>query len=205
MNTPTQTVLTEPSDRRKFLRRMGGLGAAASAVAASRSAFAGSSEFAHRFQLTAEGTVDDFTLVWPAPTLPQLPDGTIIRVRIQFPVNGRDIVEWSTFLAPANAPSQSLAVLTLFHLGVEKIILSDEPTPNFCLAGRVLDNPIIDNPNHSPFGDLTGHAGMIYGGFDKPGNQTTFTLLGGAAAGSHASALRTAYGSLRYRGNCRSF
>lgn len=204
MNSPTQTLLTEPSDRRKFLRRMGGVGAAASLVA-TRSSLAGSSNFAHRFQLTAEGTVDDFSLVWPTPTLPELQDGLIIRVRIRFPVDGRDILEWSTFLAPANAPSQSLAVLTFFHLGVEKIILSDEPTPNFCLAGRVLDNPAIDNAGHSPFGDLTGYAGMIYGGFDKPGNQTTFTLLGGAAAGNHASAVRTAYGSLRFRGNCRSF
>lgn len=204
MNTPTQTVLTEPADRRKFLRRLGGLGAASSFVAA-RSSLAGSSNFAHRFQLNAEGTVDDFTLVWPAPVLPPLQEGLIIRVRIQFPVDGRDILEWSTFLAPASAPSQSLAVLTLYHLGVEKIILSDEPTPNFCLAGRILDNPVVDNPGHSPFGDLTGHAGMIYGGFDKPGNQTNFTLLGGAAAGNHASAIRTAVGSLRFRGNCRSF
>ena len=44
-----------------------------------------------------------------------------------------------------------------------------------------------------------------YGQFDAPGENTTFTLLGGAAAGSHASAVTTANVSLHIQGPWESF
>jgi hypothetical protein len=166
---------------------------------------ADSARYAHRFQLSAAGTVTDFSLVWPAPQVPPLPPGTIIRVRIEFPIDGKDLLGWQTFVAAENVPDQSVFMITLFHLRVDKIGLSEAPASNFGLFGQVIDNPVVDNPDHSPFGDLTGRVGIVYGEFDVPGSSTTFTLLGGAAAGSHATALRTATGSLRIQGPWSSF
>jgi hypothetical protein len=128
-----------------------------------------------------------------------------VRVRIEFPINGHDILEWQTFVASENAPDQPLLVVTLFHMRVDKIGLSETPAPNFGLFGQIIDNPVVDNPNHSPFGDLTGRIGIAYAQFDAPGENTTFTLLGGAACGSHASAVTTANGSLQIGSPWHSF
>ena len=171
----------------------------------SRPAIAGPARYAHRFQLFAEGTVTDFSLVWPAPQIPPLPPGTLVRVRVEFPIHGHDILEFHTFVAAENAPDQPLLIVTLFHMRVDKIGLSETPAPNFGLFGQVIDNPVVDNPDHSPFGDLTGRVAIIYAQFDTPGDNTTFTLLGGASAGSHATALRTATGSLHIQGPWNSF
>jgi hypothetical protein len=166
---------------------------------------ADSARYARRFQLFAEGTVTDFSLVWPTPQIPPLPPGTIVRVRTEFPINGHDILEWQTFVASENAPDQPLLVVTLFHMRVDQIGLSETPSPNFGLFGQIIDNPVVDNPNHSPFGDLTGRIAIAYAQFDAPGENTTFTLLGGAACGSHASAVTTATGSLHIERPWHSF
>ena len=79
-------------------------------------------------------------------------------------------------------PSQPLLVITLLHVRVDKIGRSKIPAPNFGLFGPIIDNPVVDNPDHSPFGDLTGRVEMLYAQFDAPGDNTTFTLFGGAAA-----------------------
>ena len=203
MKTVRQLAPISAPNRRAFLRGLGALGAGGFLV--TQPAIASSAKYAHRFQLSAQGVVTDFSLVWPVPQLPQLPPGTLVSVRIDFPVDGRDILEWQTFLAPENAPDQPLAVITLFHLRVDKIGLSETPAPNLGLFGQVIDNPVVDNPDHSPFGDLTGRIGIIYGQFDAPGDSTTFSLLGGAASGSHATALTTASGSLHIQGPWDSF
>jgi hypothetical protein len=194
---------TTPANRRAFLKGLGALGAGS--LVCSRSALADSARYAHRFQLFAAGTVTDFSLVWPTPQIPPLPPNTIIRVRLEFPLEGRDILKWETFLAADSAPDQPLAIVTLYHLRIDKINLSETPAPNFGLFGQIIDNPIVDNPERSPFGDLTGRIGIIYGQFDAPGDNTTFSLLGGAACGSHASAVPTARGSLDIRGPWSSF
>jgi hypothetical protein len=134
-----------------------------------------------------------------------LPPETLVRIRLEFPIQGHDILEWQTFVAAENAPEEPRLVVTLFHVRVDKIGLSETPAPNFGPFGQVIDNPVVDNPNHSPFGDLTGRVGMVFAQFDAPGNNTTFTLLGGASAGSHASALTTATGSLHIQGPWESF
>jgi hypothetical protein len=166
---------------------------------------ADSARYARRFQLFAEATVTDFSLIWPTPQIPPLPSGAIVRVRLEFPINGHDILEWHTFIASENAPDQPLLVVTLFHMRIDQIGLSETPAPNFGLFGQIIDNPVVDNPNHSPFGDLTGRVQMVSGEFDAPGDNTTFTLLAGATAGSHASAVRTATGSLHIEGPWQSF
>jgi hypothetical protein len=152
--------------------------------------------------LFLEAPVNDFTLVWPAPQLPPLPPGATVRVRLEFPINGQDILEEHTFID--FAPGQSL-VVTLLHIRVDKINLSETPAPNFGIMGQIIDNPVVDNPNHSPFGDLTGRIGMTSAQFDQPGDTTTFTLLGLGAAGSHSSGARTAMGSLHIQGPWDSF
>jgi hypothetical protein len=167
-----------------------------------RSAAAVPAKYAHRFQLLVEASVTDPALVWPTPQLPPLPPGATVRVRIEFPINGQDIAEAHTFVD--FAPGQSL-IVTLLHLRVDKINISETPAPNFALLGQIIDNPVVDNPNHSPFGDLTGRVGMVSAEFDERGDTTTFTLLGLAAAGSHSSGARTALGSLRIQGPWDSF
>lgn len=202
--TAAQSPRAAKPNRRAFLGGLGALGTGA--VVCGRTMAANfPARYAKRFQLFAEGTVTDFSLVWPAPQLPPLAEETIIRIRLQFPFQGQDILEWLTYLAPLNAPDQSLAVVTLFHMRVDKIGLSETPARNFGLFGQVIDNPVVNNPNHSPWGDLTGEIQIVSGQFDAPGNHTVFTLLGGNAAGNHASALRTATGSLHIQGPWNSF
>jgi hypothetical protein len=203
IKTPSQPVLLARKNRRAFLHGVGALGAAT--ILGARSSSAAPARYAHRFQLFAEGTVTDFSLVWPVPDVPPPPPGTLLRVRVKFPVDQRDILELQTFLASETAPSQPLAVITLLRQRVDKINLSATPAPQFGLFGQIIDNPVVDNPNHSPFGDLTGRVGMTYAEFDAPGDATTFTLLGGAAAGNHASAVWSATGSLHIQGPWQSF
>lgn len=198
MSTDTPAANVVIPNRRAFLRGLGGLGAAS--LACAPSALAGPPKYARRFQLSAAGTVADFSLIWPPPDLPPPQDGTIVRIRVEFPVQRHDILEFVTFVAPADAPDESLFIVTLFHMRVEQIALSDTPVPNFGLFGRILDNPV-----HSPFGNLTGRVQVISAEFDQPGDQTTFHLFGGATAGNHASAVRTATGSLHIRGPWHSF
>lgn len=153
-----------------------------------------------RFELFAEGTVDDFSLVWPPPQLPPLPPGVIIRVRIEYPIHRHNLLEWLTYLASSDGQPLPNGVVTLLRMRVDNIGLSRTPVPNFGLFGEITNNPVV-----SPFGELTGLVGMVSAQFDAPGDRTTFTLLSGAAAGNHASALRTATGFLHIRGPWHSF
>jgi hypothetical protein len=82
---------------------------------------------------------------------------------------------------------------------IEKILLSETPK---CLG---LVGPVINNEGTSPFGPLTDHAAMVRAGFDAVSDDTTFILLGTGCAGSHASALRKAEGSLRIGSLRQSF
>lgn len=199
---PSSTDVFAPN-RRGFLKGLGGLGAAS--LACAPSALAGTARYAHRFQLSATGTVDDVSLTWPMPEFP-LPDpGIILRVHIEFPIHGHDILEWTTFLAAEAAPDDPLFLVTLFRMRVDRIGLSETPAPNFGLFGPCIENPPVQNPGHSPWGDLTGRVQTICAEFDEPGDHTTFTLLGGVAAGSHAGAMRTVTGSLHIRGPWQAF
>jgi hypothetical protein len=201
-NKTTSTNLVAPN-RRAFLQGLGGLGAAS--LACATPALASPARYAHRFQLSATGTADDFSLIWPVPQIPPPPQGTIVRVAVKFPVGGHDILEFTSFLAAADAPDAPLFIITFVRQRIDRIAISAVPAPHFGLFGPVIDNPPLQNPNHSPFGDLTGRVSMTYAEFDAPGDHTTFTLLGGAAAGNHASAVRTATGSLHIRGPWQSF
>ncbi|HMO65157.1 MAG TPA: hypothetical protein PKE47_08050, partial [Verrucomicrobiota bacterium] len=147
MNAIAPTFPIRPPSRRVFLA---GLGLGAASLAGSPAALAAPARYAQRFQLSAVGTVDDFTLVWPQPDLAPLPPGTLFRVRLQFPVRHRDILEAMTFLAPVAAPDTPVFVVAFFHMRVDKIALSGTPAPNFGLFGQIIDNPVVDNPNHSP-------------------------------------------------------
>src|SRR5262245_15210924 len=142
-NTPSAFLSTP--NRRAFLRGLGALGVGS--LFCSRPAIAGSARYAQRFQLLAEGTVTDFSLVWPAPQIPPLPPGTLVGVRVEFPIHGNDILEFHTFVATKNAPHQPLLIVTLFHMRVDKIVLSETPGPNFRLFRQMLDNPVGNNPN----------------------------------------------------------
>ena len=162
MKPNTQLAVVTPPNRRAFLKGLGAVGAAS--LFSTRSALADQARYADRFQLFAEGTVMDFSLAWPLPpVLPVFPPGTILRVRIQFPLQRRDILEFQSFVASENAPEQPLLTLTLFHMRIDQIGLSATPAPNFGLFGRIFDNPVVDNDDHSPFGDLTGLVVIPFG------------------------------------------
>jgi hypothetical protein len=146
-----------------------------------------------------------FSVLWASWTCLATNERYWLCRRVEFPSQGHDILEWHAFVASENAPDQPLLVVTLYHMRIDKIGLSETPAPNFGLFGQIIDNPVVDNPNHSSFGDLTGRVAIVYAQFDAPGDNTTFSLLGGAAAGSHASAVTTATGSLHIEGPWHSF
>ncbi len=183
--------------RRSFLKGLGVAGTAS--VLSVPSVIADPDRHALRLELSARGTVTDFSLIWPAPPLPPLEQGLIVRVHVDYPVR-RKLLEFHSFVALETAPDEPLMTVTLFRMRVDSIGLSRMPLPNFGLFGPVVYNPIVNDFNHSPWGDLTGRISMTSGEFDAPGDHTTFTLFGGATAGSHASALLSATGSLHIRG-----
>jgi hypothetical protein len=187
------TVRTVPN-RRTFLKGLGLAGTAS--VLSGPSVMAGPNWHAQGLELSAKGTVTDFSLIWPAPPLPPLGPGVIVRVHVDFPGRRRKILEFHSFVALETVPDDPLMTVTLFHMRVDDVALSSTPVPNFGLFGQVIYNPVVNGNNHSPWGDLTGRISITCGKFDAPGDHTNFTLLGGATAGSHASALWSATGSL---------
>ncbi len=67
-----------------------------------------------------------------------------------------------------------------------------------------VEGPIIANPFPSPFGVIEGLPALSFTNFDQlvtnAGEVTKFGMLGGAIAGSHATAARTASGILKIQG-----
>jgi len=147
--------------------------------------------FAKRVQWFAEGSVDP-AYVLPA-AVPPPPPGTEWRARHTFPVGGQDVLEVLVFLAPLGAPTggPSLFTVSQLRLQVDRFERSTTPAPNLAFSGRITETPVP-----SPFGPVIGRLASISAGY-TPGPDPTFTLVGGAVAGSHATFLPLATGSLR--------
>lgn len=191
------TVFPRHSSRRNFLKTMGAIGSAS--LLGSASALSAPAKFAHRLQFQAEAYVYDLSqlLVWPIPNLPEL--NGVPGIRLAFPYQGRDILQWITFVNT----NEGEKVITLFFLRVNDVLVTvgknpetSEPEPNFALFGEVILNETGDFGIFSPFGDLTGRVGTVYAAYNHEGDDTTFRYLGGAAAGSHATAVVAAGGFL---------
>jgi hypothetical protein len=154
--------------------------------------------------LLAEGIAQADTVVGPAPLqlpptiLAALQAGGQLRIRLVYP-EGHRIATFFGFLAGPADPPPPLAslevndprVFTVLQFEIEREEVSFFPQPNFLLTGR-LAAEVVPSPF---FQGLTGRLAGITGGFAGEGN-TTFSMLGGFVAGSHASYARTAAGRI---------
>jgi hypothetical protein len=177
------------------------LGAAATTFAA---ALPGQDEEKRKIRsLVAEGIATADTVVGQAPLiLPQaiidaLMNGSQLRVRIEYP-DPRKTATFYGFLAgpadPLPLPRLALGdprIFTVLRFEVQETLVAFSPQPAFTMLGRVAEETIP-----SPFfSGLLGRVAGITAGFQNEG-QTTFTMLGGFVAGSHASYARVAYGTI---------
>jgi hypothetical protein len=177
------------------------LGAAATTFAA---ALAGQAEEERKIRsLVAEGiatadtVVGQAPLILPQPIINALMNGSQLRVRIEYP-DPRKTATFYGFVAGPNdpLPLPSLAlgdprIFTVLRFEVQETLVAFSPQPTFTMLGRVAEETIP-----SPFfSGLLGRVAGITAGFQNEG-QTTFTMLGGFVAGSHASYARVAYGTI---------
>jgi hypothetical protein len=116
-------------------------------------------------------------------------------VRNLFPFQGRDVIETVVY---ARLPNNAVVPVSLLYTEVEDVHLAESPTgPNqrsIALYGKVIANPVP-----SPFGHIIGRGTMFGGSFDKPGPNTRFEFFGGLVAGSHATLVPVAHGSLEIK------
>lgn len=197
------------ANRRGFLKGAGALAAVGTALPLSGRA----APVRPEIHLLAEGVVG-LNAVVPQPNLSDFPPEIIaqllsgdlqIRQRLTFPMSEDEDEGLSiqVFLVPSTAPLPLPAPppvppspgdpisISLFEVNVARVLLSDDPSPNLALLGRVISAPVP-----SPFGDIVGLTAAFGMGYDEPGDHTNFTMLGGLAAGSHSTWSLTGKGSL---------
>ncbi len=213
MNSLTKSAPVGDAGRRTFLKNLAVIGGGL--AFAPRSLLAEPinkypCRHANRFHWFAEGTGTFQTVLgydWPE-LFNQFPPEMKFRVRYRFPIGGRDVLGLQVFVAPD--PEDAL-----FGLAVpEEMLISDgtiwlqeiaingpvdHPSygskPTFAILGRIITNRIP-----SPFGEIVGRTFTLASAFDGEGDDVMFYLLGGTAAGSHATFVHEANGSFRYRG-----
>lgn len=229
MSKSNQKRIAQSANRRAFLRGMGALGVASIFVPGAQAAQVprvrptnrsqgeiappspASARYANRFELHAEGIAENPPMVWPTPEIPPLPEGIVVKVRMDFPWveeeeggRVRDLLQLMVFAAPASEGSAPVAVISRFHQFAEKIVISNQPYNWFSIYGPIVANPVL-----SPFGNLVGLTALNSAQFDEVATDdndvTHFTLLGGHAAANHATAVMHAVGELRIRGPWHSF
>jgi hypothetical protein len=213
--------------RRAFLTSLGAAGftsalAVTGASAAARLPAATSipaNRYVNRFQLRASGVVAPLGTAeeplppmvwpWPPPTDPpfELPEESVLSMEFLFPVvptGGRRVADVLQVTVSATNMGTGLPdpfLISVFQQKVEKITLGTKEGVNFF----AMYGPIISNSVESPFGNLVGLPALSFGNFDAAGDETQFTMLGGVAAGSHATAAPIAGGKLQIRGPWKSF
>jgi hypothetical protein len=152
-----------------------------------------------KIELLAEGVVPFVpTAFILSPTAPAIPPQVLqailagvlqARIRVIYPSSKkRDILTVHVYLAGPTDPLPLLSsppttvppTISIFEIQVEEVVISLAKR-SFVAAGLVVSNRVV-----SPFGDLTGLAAVVSAGFASTGT-TTFTMLGGIVAGSHAS------------------
>jgi hypothetical protein len=188
--------------RRRFLQTAGAAALAVPAHAQGNSVRA-------RLQFLAEGVAPlspvSFVLSPNPPAIPpdvyaQLVAGTLqARVRARYPARRNNrVLRTQVYLAPPNTPYaaeqdppySTPPTISLFETYVESVIYTQAPN-EVVLAGTVTQTLV-----GTPFGDLTGLAMAASFGFSGEGSNVTFYMLGGIAAGSHASYCPIGYGAL---------
>ncbi len=196
------------SNRRGFLQGAGALAAASAALPLSgRAPVAGP-----KVRIFAEGVVG-LNAVVPAPDLSAVPAdvlaqialGTLqIRQRVTYPAGeNEDMLSVQVFIVPSVAPLPLPApppvppspgdpiTISFFEVEIARVILSDEPSPNLALLGKVISTPVP-----SPFGEIVGRTAAMGAGYDQAGEETNFVMLGGFVGGSHSTWSLTGKGSL---------
>jgi hypothetical protein len=147
--------------------------------------------------LVAEGTGDAAWVLPPA--VPPLPPGVEFRARYTYPAaDDDDLLDVQVFLtgtgAPTGLPIAPGSLISHFRMRVDRFQVSRQPEPNLLITGTVKSTPVP-----SPFGAIAGRLVAITAGFTE-GATTTFTMLGGPVAGSHATFLPVATGSITFAG-----
>jgi len=143
-----------------------------------------------------------------------LVNGTIVaRQRMTFTGEGRekDILSVQVYCIAVNRQiplSQALPVITIFEAKpgdvvtislfltkIDRLEVSNNPSPNFALAG-IVTKMIVP----SPFGDLVGRSAVFTAGLTAYANGTAdYQMLGGAVAGSHTSYSPSAEGIFKFQ------
>jgi hypothetical protein len=195
--------------RRRFLKSAGGMAAASTALPlAGRAGLVRS-----KIYLPTEGVVG-LNAVVPQPNRSSLLSAIVqqilsgafqIRQRMTFSVDEDedDVLSVQVFILPSDAPfplpapppvppeDDDPASISLFQVEVARILLCDKPAPNLALLGTVTAAPVP-----SPFGNIVGLVAALGAGYDQPGDEVNFTMLGGFVAGSHSTWSLTGVGSL---------
>ena len=200
--------------RRALLQRMLALTAAAAVAAPAY----GKSVHPQRMQLRVEGdTTADWVLSLYVPPIltAELPPGTAVRFRMQYPApeagnpaRARNIAAFAAFLAPAGVPpgvpAPELAPISVFEVDVENVVVgnaafgetSTRPSMNVAILGRIVSNSV-----ESPFGSLVDRAAITTFGFDwtaAGGGSAVFRLVTINAAGSHLTVVPEAAGEITF-------
>lgn len=150
--------------------------------------------------LLAEGVAELDSVIAEQPLIDILDAGTVaavqggfveIRVRWTYPVR-RNVAVFTGFVALPGSPmpiDTPASVFTVLELEVYDTLVSATPENTFGLFGRFLREPVP-----SPyFPNLEGRIAAVTAGFENEG-ETSFKLVGGIAAGSHATYARHAKG-----------
>lgn len=146
--------------------------------------------------LVAEGTGDPGWVLPPA--VPPLPPGVEFRARYTYPApDDDDLLDVQVFLtgvgAPVGLPLPPQSVISHMRVKVDRFQVAWVPAPSLLITGTVTSTPVP-----SPFGDLVGRLVAVSAGFTE-GDVTTFHQIGGPVAGSHATILPVATGSISFK------
>ena len=160
--------------------------------------------YASRLRMIADGsTTHSYVVYNPAISLnpDPIPDGIEIRVRTEFPHQGRDLLDTRVYLAVAADPFHNpVATIAEFIISVEDIEISDCP-PDHTLG---FFGTCVATPTMSPFGPLVGRVFSVGCQFQE-GDPARFEFLGGYGAGSHATFVPLAEGELSIQRPWHSF
>jgi hypothetical protein len=163
-----------------------------------------------QIRFMADGVVP-LNYILPPPQIPEgsplaalIMSGWQVHQRLTFigQAANKDILTVQVYLInetePLLAPVPAEAItISMFLAKINRIEVSDDPSPNFTLTGKVIKMIVP-----SPFGDLVGATAVFTAGLTlhEDGN-ADYELLGGSVAGSHTTYSQTAKGSFRFHGS----
>jgi hypothetical protein len=206
---------TVVADRKPFLKRLAVLAGAvtlatAAALACPQTPAQRVDPDSVRFCAQGIGLFTDVVgYHWPSMFAPAPwydANGYSFKVTYQFPYKQRDQLLLQIFLVPPHAADDpnplavpiSISVIQIDEIQVgPPVAYADDaglpPKPTVALLGHWVDNSL-----QSPFGPIVGRQACITAAFDGEGDNVNFYLLGVSCAGSHATFVPKAMGSIHF-------